>query len=97
MVSEECDIRDQVELDCTNKISFSPVQKAMKTAKNCYHNVLWEVKYYFVGAGYIIIKSSDRPMMIRIYQNGDLLRIHVKSLNSRYVDEISTVTRLQLS
>jgi len=83
MVSEECDIRNQIQLDCANKTSFSPVQKAVKTAKNCYHNVLWEVKYYFVGAGYIKIESSDRPMMIKIYQSGDLLRIHVKSLKYR--------------
>jgi len=87
-VSEECDIKDQVQLDCTKKTSFSPVQKVMKTIKNFYHNVLCEVKYYFVGACYVIIKNSDKPMMLRIYQSGDLLRIHVKSLKYRYVDAI---------
>jgi len=34
MVSEECDVnKGQVQLDCTNKTSFSPVQKVMKTIK----------------------------------------------------------------
>ena len=49
MVSEECDIRDQVQLDCINEISFSLVQKDMETAKNGYHIVLETVKHYFAG------------------------------------------------
>jgi hypothetical protein len=34
MVSEDYDIRDQVQLDCINEISFSPVWKDMRTTKD---------------------------------------------------------------